>query len=484
MFRHARVLTVFALLACSAHAVPQVDTSSGSRTPIVSTASSANTASSVASSSKVASPSAPSLASTSFPETVSVSAQAPPETATVVPASSNPNEPIFPVGSTDETAPEAIRGGLGSPILGPTNPAIEQQNPDLLAPPTTDNGDIMNAKWPMALSHNRLQTGGWARQQNIEVMPIATQMAGVNMRLEKGAIRELHWHKTAEWAYVLKGTTQVTAVDSDGCNYLANVKEGDLWYFPPGIPHSLQATGDLDEGSEFLLVFDNGAFSEDATLLLTDWLAHVPMEVLSKSFQTDISAFAHIPGKQLYIFPGSIPTAAPSDNATAVADPQGQVPNPFSYSMSTLPATPLDGGSVKIVDSTTFKVSKTIAAAEVTVEPGAIRELHWHPTQDEWTFFISGSARVTLFGGQSNARTFDYQAGDVGYVPAAFGHYVENVGNETLRYLEIFKTDQYQDISLTQWLALTPPTLVKAHLGFDDATIAHLNKTKQVVVQN
>ena len=74
----------------------------------------------------------------------------------------------------------------------------------------------------------------------------------------------------------------------------------------------------------------------------------------------------------------------------------------------------------------------------------------WHPSQDEWSFFIEGQARITLFGAQSNARTFNYQAGDVGFVPASFGHYVENTGNTTLRYLEIFNTDRFQDISLQQ----------------------------------
>ncbi|KAI0314754.1 oxalate decarboxylase [Amylostereum chailletii] len=414
------------------------------------------------------------VASTGSP---SLTESAPSETQTVKPVSTDPNEPIYPVGDTSAD-PKPIRGGLGSTILGPVNPPIEYENPDFLAPPTSDHGDVMNAKWPMSLSHNRLQTGGWARQQNLEVMPIATQMAGVNMRLEAGAVRELHWHKTAEWGYVLKGTTQVTAVDPDGKNYLANVAAGDIWYFPAGTPHSLQATGDNPDGTEFLLVFDEGDFSEDATFLLTDWLAHVPMEALAKNFQMDISAFAHIPSNELYIFPAEVP----SGDATPVSDPQGQVDSPFTFALSKLGAVPLSGGSVKVVDSTTFAISKTIAAAEVTVNPGAMRELHWHPTQDEWSFFLEGQARVTLFAAQSNARTFDYQAGDVGYVPASFGHYVENVGNTTLRYLEIFKTDRFQDVSLTQWLALTPPALVKAHLGFDDATIAHLNKTKQTVV--
>lgn len=274
-----------------------------------------------------------------------------------------------------------------------------------------------------------------------------------------------------------QGTTQVTSVDQDGRSYIANVNPGDLWYFPPGIPHSLQATGDTPDGSEFLLVFPDGDFSEDSTFLITDWLAHVPKEVIAKSFQTNITAFDHIPSRELYIFP----TEPPSTDV-APSNPQGQVPNPLSFAWSKVQATTHPGGTVKIIDSTTFKISTTIAAAEVTVEPGAVRELHWHPTQDEWTYYLSGNGRVTIFASSANARTFDYQAGDIGFVPATFGHYVENIGNTTLRFLEIANTDRFQDISLTQWLALTPPTLVKAHLGLSDDTIAHLNKTKQFVV--
>ncbi|KAI0261113.1 RmlC-like cupin domain-containing protein [Gloeopeniophorella convolvens] len=405
----------------------------------------------------------------------STTSSAPSETATVPPASSDPNNQVYPQDSDGSAQP--IRGTLGADILGPQNLPLQQQNPDLLAPPTTDHGSVQNAKWPFALSSNRIQTGGWARQQNIDVMPIATNMAGVNMRLEAGAIRELHWHKTSEWAYVIKGTTQVTSVDQNGRNFVANVNPGDLWFFPPGIPHSLQATSDDPEGSEFLLIFPDGSFSEDSTFLVTDWLAHVPMEVLAKSFQLNVTAFDHIPSQELYIFPGAPPTTD-----TPVSDPQGQVPNPFAFPWSQVNATTLKGGSVKTIDSTIFNISTSIAAADVTVEPGAIRELHWHPTQDEWTYYLEGEARVTVFASSSNARTFDYQAGDVGYVPATFGHYVENTGNTTLHFLEIFNTDRFQDISLSQWLALTPPALVKAHLGFSDETIAQLSKTKQYVV--
>ncbi|CAL1716033.1 unnamed protein product [Somion occarium] len=440
-------------------------------------ASAAPAASSVpASSVAVSSLTLPSSSISGSSDSPSSTASAPAASQTVPFASDDPNGVLW--GPDIDTVPQAIRGSLGATVLGPQDVGIVKENADLLAPPTTDSGSVSNAKWPYSLSHNRLQTGGCARQQNVGVMPIATAMAGVNMRLEAGAVRELHWHKTAEWAYILKGSVQVTAINTEGQNYLATVSEGDLWYFPPGIPHSLQATADLPEGSEFLLVFDDGEFSEDSTFLLTDWLAHVPKEVIAKNFQTNISAFDHIPADELYIFPAEVP----HDDDKAVNSPQGTAPEPFTFKFSQVKPQQLSGGTAKVVDSTTFKIATNIAAAEVTVEPGAMRELHWHPTQDEWSFFIEGTGRVTLFASSGNARTFNYQAGDVGYVPASFGHYVENTGNTTLRYLEIFKTDRFQDISLNQWLALTPPELVKAHLNLDDTTIAHLSKTKPTVI--
>jgi oxalate decarboxylase/phosphoglucose isomerase-like protein (cupin superfamily) len=60
----------------------------------------------------------------------------------------------------------------------------------------------------------------------------------------------------------------------------------------------------------------------------------------------------------------------------AVTSPQGTVPDPYSFSMSSMNATKTPGGSVKVVDSSLFKVSVETAVVEVTVEPGAMRELH------------------------------------------------------------------------------------------------------------
>ncbi len=296
------------------------------------------------------------------------------------------------------------------------------------------------------------------------------------MRLKAGAIRELHWHHAAEWSYMLKGGARITAVDQNGCTFQDDIFEGDVWYFPAGIPHSIQ--GLADDGCEFLLVFDDGHFSEDETFLLTDFLAHMPKEVLAKNFQVAERAFANIPQKELYIFQSKIPGPLAQDRIKG----NGPVPQQFSHRMMAQEPIKTKSGTVRITDSAVFSASKTISAALVEIEPGGMRELHWHPNADEWQYYISGQARMTVFTPTGIARTFNYQAGDVGVVPQHMGHYVENIGTTPLRFLELFKSDYFADVSLAHWLAFTPHELVRAHLNIDESVLEKISKNKRPVV--
>jgi oxalate decarboxylase len=279
----------------------------------------------------------------------------------------------------------------------------------------------------------------------VRELPVATKLAGVDMRLEPGGVREMHWHKEAEWGYVLAGSVRLVAIDEQGRSFIDDLGAGDVWNFPAGLPHSIQA---LEEGCEFLLVFDDGAFSENETFLITDWFKHTDPAILARNFGVPASAFARIPSDiehERYIFPGPMPGPLASD---AVPSPAGAVPQSFSYRLSAQEPVKAAGGQVRIVDSSNFPASRTIAAALVEVEPGGMRELHWHPNDDEWMYFISGQARMTVFASAGKARTFDYRAGDVGYVPFAMGHYVANAGDEPLRFLEMFRSDHFADVSL------------------------------------
>jgi oxalate decarboxylase len=140
------------------------------------------------------------------------------------------------------------------------------------------------------------------------------------------------------------------------------------------------------------------------------------------------------------------------------------------------------GGQVRIVDSSNFPAASTIAAALVEIEPGGLREMHWHPNTDEWQYYISGRGRMTVFASSGKARTFDYQGGDVGYVPFAMGHYVENVGDEPLRFLEMFRSPRFADLSLSQWMALVPSGLMRAHMDLPEVART-LSKEKPIIVR-
>jgi len=374
--------------------------------------------------------------------------------------------------------PQPIRkDGAGWVDKGPRDIMRDLENPDMLVPPKTDAGLVPNLKFSFSDTHMVLKNGGWSREVTARDLPIATTLAGVNMALTPGGVRELHWHQQAEWSYMLLGHARITAVDQNGRNFIADVGPGDLWYFPPGIPHSIQG---LEDGCEFLLVFDDGHFSDLSTFSISDWFAHTPKDVLSANFGVPMSAFNHIPKEQVYIFQDKVP--GPIDTQK-VQSPYGTVPETFKHRL--LAQTPINtpGGSVRIVDSTNFPISKNIAAALVEVKPGAMRELHWHPNNDEWQYYLQGQGRMTVFAANGVARTFDYRAGDVGYVPFANGHYIQNTGTETLWFLEMFKSDRFQDVSLNQWMALTPTELVQSNLKIGPELLNVLRKEKWPVVK-
>ncbi|KAH8689099.1 RmlC-like cupin domain-containing protein [Talaromyces proteolyticus] len=363
--------------------------------------------------------------------------------------------------------PLPFRNGDGTTVMGPRNKDRERQNPDLVRPPSTDHGSLPNMRWSFADSHIRIEEGGWTRQTTIRELPTSKELAGVNMRLDEGVIRELHWHTEAEWAYMLAGKARVTGLDTEGGSFMEDVEEGDLWYFPAGHPHSIQ--GLSPNGTEFLLIFDDGNFSEESTFLLTDWLAHTPKSVLGENFRIPPELFKSIPDSEKYIFQGSLPNSIEGEK------PRGFKKSKHRFTHKMLAQDPVvtSGGEVRITDSTIFPISKTIAAAHVKIQPGAMREMHWHPNADEWSYFKKGRARVTIFAAEGNARTFDYVAGDVGIVPKNMGHFVENLSDdEPIEMLEIFRAEKFQDFSLFQWLGETPRRMVAEHIFAEDEKAA------------
>jgi oxalate decarboxylase len=261
--------------------------------------------------------------------------------------------------------------------------------------------------------------------------------------------------------------------------FIDDIETGDLWYFPAGYPHSIQ--GLEGNGCEFLLVFDQGNFSEDDTFLLSEFLAHIPPEVIQKNMGWTRQEWDQLPPTQLYIFPAEQP--GPLDADKRFLGENLETENQYTFKMSRMkPTTTATGGNVKVVDSTVFPISTKIAAAQVTLKPGAIRELHWHPNVSEWQYWIQGKGRMTIVTAEGKARTMDFNANDVGLVPSMAGHYVENTGTEDLIFLEMFKTSKYQDISLNEWIARMPDRMAQAHLKLPLSVIRRAPQTKNNIL--
>ena len=368
--------------------------------------------------------------------------------------------------------------GANEKQLGPQNRTAEQAEPDSVFPPDTDAGGQPPFKYPFAFSHRRIEAGGWTRQVTVRDFPISKKVAGVEMRLIRGGVRELHWHVGAEWAFMTAGTARITCVDNKGRGFVEDVNKGDLWLFPGGFPHSIQGIG--DDGCQFLLVFNDGNFNEFQTFLLTDWMHHTPAEVLSKNFQVPEATFQNIPRRELFIFPRDLPRSLDEEKKEVYAG-TGPVPNSFAFFASKMqPSKVSAGGSVKIVDSHNFPATN-IAAAIVTLKPGGLRELHWHPNDDEWQYYVEGQARMTVFAAGGLARTMDFQAGDVGYIEQSMPHYIENTGDSDCVFLEVFPTHEYQDISLAEWLAHTPSRLVNQHIATGEEFVRGIRKNEIVI---
>jgi oxalate decarboxylase len=362
---------------------------------------------------------------------------------------------------------------------GQENRVLLGENPNSNNPPPTDHGDVGPIWYSFDLAKKRVEEGGWTHEVTEKLLPSSKDIAGVNMRLTAGSFRELHWHTADEWAYVLYGNARVTLMNPDGSMFIGDVSEGDLWIFPAGFPHSIQGLG--PDGTEFLLVFNQGSFSEENTMLLSEWLAHTPPDVVSRNLGVSQSAVQKLPTQALYIFPSDVPKSLEQDKAEiGVANASKEN---YTFRMKSMEPTKSNkAGAVRIVDSRNFPASKHIAAALVIIKSGGMREMHWHPHASEWQFYIAGKGRMTVFFPADNARTMDYNANDVGFVPSNAPHYIENTGDTDLVFLETFASGEFMDVSLNQWIRHLPTEMVEAHLNIDKSEIQLIPAEKQEVL--
>jgi len=352
--------------------------------------------------------------------------------------------------------------GQGQPPSGPT-------------PPILAGTELPSFRYPLGAKTAKTWDGGWAKEATVAEFPVSQKLAGVLMSLAPGALRELHWHaNAAEWAYVIRGQCRVTTIDPEDHAQVVDFGPGDVWYFPRGFGHSIQGIG--REDCLFVLVFDNGYFSEFGTFSISDWLGHTPPEVLAKTFGVPAPTFAGFPRREVYIAKGPVPPPLLADPAPGTLT---SGPLTHRYRLLAQRADVYPGGSNRLVSQREFPISTTMTGALMRIKAGSLRELHWHPNADEWQYYISGRARLGVFGSHGRVRTEEMAAGDVGYVPQGYGHYIENAGSDDLDLLIVLNNGNYESISLTAWMAANPHLLLATNFRVPEATFANFPKDER-----
>ena len=349
---------------------------------------------------------------------------------------------------------------LGIPVSSEGGHLSFQNNvPD----PVASEKELPTFKFELEKSEGRVIDGSYGKEATVLQLPVSKGIAGVSMRMQPGVMRELHWHATAaEWAYVTEGRVRTTVIDPAGCAETNDFEPGDIWYFPRGHGHVIQTLG--DKPCHFVLVFDNGYFSEFGTFSITDFVGHAPKDMLAKNFGVPSSIFDKFPRSEVYFAKGPIPPAVPP------APLQGFRPPPLTHKHSLLSQRPLevfDGGKEWRVDGSQFAISTTMTGVVLEMDAGALRELHWHPNAAEWQYVLVGEFQVSLFGSGGRWRQETLRPGDVGYIPQGFGHSIENIGGTTARILIVFNSGHYQTIDLSQWIAGNSLDVLATNFGQD-----------------
>jgi len=337
---------------------------------------------------------------------------------------------------------------------------------------------LANFKYDIEASEGWVGEAGAAKEANVSEFPISKSMAGVSMRLKPGGLRELHWHAVAaEWAYVIEGNVRTTVIAPNGQAESADFGPGDVWYFPKGHGHALQCLGPGD--AHFVLVFDDGNFSEFGTFSVTDWVGHTDPSIVKRNLGLPESVVAGLPKGELYITPGKVPPAVPEEfrNGEPAAN---QFPHKFR--LGATKAFVFPGGEQRIVSSVEFPIQKTVTGVVQDLKPGALRELHWHPNADEWQFYISGRSRVTIFGAHGRVATEEFNPGQVAFIQQGFGHFVEQVGGEPTRILIVFNSPFYEEISISGWLAANPPSMLADNFKLTPDEVGRLPKAAQGIL--
>lgn len=320
-------------------------------------------------------------------------------------------------------------------------------------------------------------SGGWAREVTTRTLPLATGIAGAHLFVNAGGAREMHWHNSAEWAYVVEGHCQVTVVDPEGQLEVVNLAPGDLWFFPKGHSHAIQTLGPAP--CHAILAFDDGLYSEHGTFGISDWMSRYDAPMLSQALGVSADILSANPKAETYIMQGEVLALdGPQAKAARALDRDRSHRFPL---MAQKPRVSTAGGQLYVASAKEFPVSSNMTGTVLKLKAGAMHEPHWHTDANEWHYVLKGRTRVTLFAFDKRIAIAELSAGECAYIPANCGHSIQNVGKEDAEVIGVLDSGAYHESSLGDWLAKAPRHLLANNFGLPEAAVANFGRKRMII---
>jgi oxalate decarboxylase len=340
------------------------------------------------------------------------------------------------------------------------------------------SGDPVTFTASLDKSGIKATSGGWARDITTKGLPIATDIAGAHLYLNPGGVREMHWHNSAEWAYILAGHCQVTVVDPEGETEVANYAPGDLWYFPKGHAHAIQTLG--SEPCHAILAFDDGLYGEHGTFGLSDWMSRLEPGLLSQTLGMPGEVASKLPPAEVYIKQGEV-IARDSAEARALQVLDQKRTHRFRLKAQS-PRVTSSGGSIHVASAREYPISTTFTAVITKLKLGSVHAPHWHPNANEWHYVAKGRTRVTLFAPDKRLAVAELSPGDCAYIPRGCGHSIQNIGAEDCEIVGALDNGIYSEALLSDWIAKVPRQLLANNLGLPEQAFSNLTQARSSII--
>ena len=320
--------------------------------------------------------------------------------------------------------------------------------------------------------------GGWAREVTARQLPLATRLAGAHLFLNPGGAREIHWHSSVEWAYVMEGACQVTVMDQHGMMEVANYGPGDLWYFPTGHAHAIQTLGDAP--CHAILVFNDGLYSEHGTFGISDAVSRFGPGAAARHLGVPEAVLGALPPGETYIAQGT---------RIALDGPEAQAARPLGHAdthryqlAGSVPWFTGAGGTIRVASSREFPLSTEMTGIVAELKPGAMHVLHWHPNANEWLYVARGSITMSVFLPDKRLATAELSAGDCAYIPANCAHSLHNSAGTDCEVVGALDSGTYQESSLAEWVAKAPQHLLANNLHLTAETLNQVQRDRRIVI--